>query len=762
MSQTAITYAFEQWKAQQAANGVDVVLDEFVFANVPGLDVSAPVNRAETLPDAAMIVHRQAVTKTGLVNDKGVVYSVVLSATTGDFEFNWIGLINRATGTLAMVVHAPAQKKIQTAAGQQGNVLTRSFLMEYNGAAKETAINTPADTWQIDFTARLDGVDERVRIENVDAYGAAAFFGDGFLVTRTGAQYRVTAGVGYVAGLRTALAQNLDIVITTKPVYVWVDAAWRGALTSIWSVESKITVAPSLADYVQNGITHHVFAVARIEADGSITDLRPKGSLNDQQAESRYLQKSKNLSDLTDPAAARDALALKEAALKDVGKVAGTVAAGDDSRIVKALQKDNNLSDLTDPAAARDALALKEAALKDVGIVAGTVAAGDDPRIVNAFPVSATPLNVDLNTLGGREHRGVYFQEGDVHAKAELHYPIALSGTLIVTPTAYGCVQEYTTYAASRKFIRGLLSTWTGSGPWSAWAEIYSENHKPAPQEIGAVPAAGGSVGYLEGATYYKTKEGVNPAGTGAYANQLDSGAPFYVPDFFWTPTAGGAYVPLVKGRSTRAGQGWPTAVSYGYLLEEGSGKYAKGCIHVGGDAIHATWFFDPATKAIQSDGGMIAGSAVYQNNGDIAGGSVWGKVTLSSWLISAFSLRDQNINTRAPTDTVNQHVANLNNYIATKADTATVNQHVANLNSSIATKSEYDWVRQNFVGDVALGAEGAFIIAKNAWQRVPAGCVLTGYNAEGDEPVNDTLFYRPVQKFNHSIGAWITVGHTA
>ncbi|RAP69771.1 phage tail protein, partial [Candidatus Erwinia dacicola] len=37
MSQTAITLVFEQWKAQQAATGEPVLLDEFVFALVPGL-----------------------------------------------------------------------------------------------------------------------------------------------------------------------------------------------------------------------------------------------------------------------------------------------------------------------------------------------------------------------------------------------------------------------------------------------------------------------------------------------------------------------------------------------------------------------------------------------------------------------------------------------------------------------------------------------------------------------------------------------------
>lgn len=150
------------------------------------------------------------------------------------FSFNWIGLINKASGTLAMIVHAPLQQKLKTAEGQQGNVLTRSFLMEYNGAQAETGINTPAETRQIDFTARMAGMDERQRLENIDIFGAAAFFGDGYLVGKSGNQFYVTKGTGYVAGLRTTLAENLNITVTTKPVKVWLDVCWTGTLTSVW------------------------------------------------------------------------------------------------------------------------------------------------------------------------------------------------------------------------------------------------------------------------------------------------------------------------------------------------------------------------------------------------------------------------------------------------------------------------------------------------------------------------------------------------
>lgn len=301
MSQTTITLAFEQWKAQQGTTGEPVLLDEFVFANVPALDPDQPVDRNETLPPAEQIVHRQAVSRKGVVNDNAVVHSVVLGADVGDFSFNWIGLLNKASGTLAMIVHAPLQQKLKTAEGQQGNVLTRSFLMEYNGAQAETGINTPAETWQIDFTARMAGMDERQRLENIDIFGAAAFFGDGYLVGKSGNQFYVTKGTGYVAGLRTTLAENLNITVTTRPVKVWLDVCWTGTLTSVWGVQYRITVADNLADYVQNGVQHYVFAVAGIDENGNITDLRPKGTLNEQQASDalRKHEQSRNHPDAT-------------------------------------------------------------------------------------------------------------------------------------------------------------------------------------------------------------------------------------------------------------------------------------------------------------------------------------------------------------------------------------------------------------------------------------------------------------------------------
>lgn len=87
--------------------------------------------------------------------------------------------------------------------------------------------------------------------------------------------------------------------------------------------------------------------------------------------------------------------------------------------------------------------------------------------------VHGTALSVDLNTLGSLAHRGVYYQPANAGATADKHYPTQEAGTLLVTPSAYGCQQEYTAFSSCRKFCRGLSAAWNGAnGPWGEWVEV--------------------------------------------------------------------------------------------------------------------------------------------------------------------------------------------------------------------------------------------------------------------------------------------------
>ncbi|MEX3171565.1 phage tail protein [Serratia quinivorans] len=314
-----ITRKYEQWAASQTAQKLPARPDTFVFAYIPGQDSEAEISRDEPLPAAASIVHTAPVMQYGMLNTDAVVFSVVLDTTVGDFDYNWIGLLDQASNTLCMVVHTRTQRKIATSGQEQGNTLTRTLAMEFNGAAGTTQINVTPQTWQIDFSARLADIDERQRLAGLDIYGPGAFFGDAFLITRTGATYQAAAGVGYVGGLRGVLPALTPIAVDHTPTLIWADASLQGQVTSRWETTVKLTAADALQDYIDpQGFPHHVTQLARINEDGSVTDLRPKGSQGEQEASRLFLRKSANLSDVVNVEASRDNLGLGDLAIKDV------------------------------------------------------------------------------------------------------------------------------------------------------------------------------------------------------------------------------------------------------------------------------------------------------------------------------------------------------------------------------------------------------------------------------------------------------------
>ncbi len=84
-----------------------------------------------------------------------------------------------------------------------------------------------------------------------------------------------------------------------------------------------------------------------------------------------------DLSGVTNPAEARINLGLGNAATKNIGTVANTVAEGNDSRITGAAQKTSNLSDLNSAATARTNLGLGNSATRAVGAGPGQVLSAD-------------------------------------------------------------------------------------------------------------------------------------------------------------------------------------------------------------------------------------------------------------------------------------------------------------------------------------------------------------------------------------------------
>ncbi|EHI0554769.1 phage tail protein [Escherichia coli] len=195
--------------------------------------------------------------------------------------------------------------------------------------------------------------------------------------------------------------------------------------------------------------------------------------------------------------------------------------------------------------------------------------------------------------------------------------------------------------------------------------------------------------------------QGITPDGSGAFADQLNNAtAPFVQTRFAWNPAPGGHYVPIVKGLSVRNGQGYPGAVSFGYLLTEQQG-FPVPCIHMRGDnGNEALWQFNPNDKSFFSPGPVIAGGATLASNGDI-NGTAWG-----GWLSS--------------------------------------------------------YLRQIGVHDVRLGSQQYYGV--NNWQtwnfQCPSGHVLSGINVQdtGSNSADNIagVYYRPVQKYIN--GTWYNV----
>ncbi|WP_267967661.1 tail fiber domain-containing protein [Aeromonas allosaccharophila] len=90
---------------------------------------------------------------------------------------------------------------------------------------------------------------------------------------------------------------------------------------------------------------------------------------------------------------------------------------------------------------------------------------------------TALSATQNLNTLGSMSAAGVYYNPANATATEANNYPFREAGSLFVTPSAYGCSQEYTTFNTGRKYARGLNAAWNGKdGPWNAWKEVLTEN----------------------------------------------------------------------------------------------------------------------------------------------------------------------------------------------------------------------------------------------------------------------------------------------
>lgn len=284
---TILTAAGESLIARLQAEGKALVIDTMILANVPGQDHTQAIAPGVTVPAEAQIALRYAISPQyrAYVNPNQVVYSAMLGSDMGDFTFNWQGLWCSEHETLVAVATFPPleKRRYDEANGKTGNNLTRNFLLTFTGARELTGLTISADVWQLDFTVRLNGMDERERLSNFDIYGHAFFDAQGWLLQKTSEAYAFTPGLGYVGGIRAELAEALPLATpeaANLPQNVWLDVCLRHTGSDRIAEAAPMLTPPTapLADSVadETCLKHYRALVARIEDDGTVTDLRPR------------------------------------------------------------------------------------------------------------------------------------------------------------------------------------------------------------------------------------------------------------------------------------------------------------------------------------------------------------------------------------------------------------------------------------------------------------------------------------------------------
>ena len=269
-----LTQAFETYIRDSVVNHTPVVFDEFIFANIPGLN-DDNLDSHLTIPQANQIVHRQAVSQVGALNENAIVYSVTIGTEIGDFDFNWVGLVNKSQNLLACGIYTGLTSKIKNKEQKQGNSITRSVLLEFPRAQELANVSVSAETWQIDFTMRLSGIDEKIRLTNRDLYGRAVFFDNAFLLKRkSGNVYTLDSGHAYIEGVRAEIKRTAEVTVPTLPASVYVDICHHATVTGAYQTEIKY-LTQSKNDYVgADGYQHYVQIIADIASNGIITDRR--------------------------------------------------------------------------------------------------------------------------------------------------------------------------------------------------------------------------------------------------------------------------------------------------------------------------------------------------------------------------------------------------------------------------------------------------------------------------------------------------------
>lgn len=303
---------------------------------------------------------------------------------------------------------------------------------------------------------------------------------------------------------RTQTIRMILIVSSTSAITLKIDPSV--VLATRQYVDDKVIEVKSYADGLmraheqsRNHPDATTTAKGFTQLNSSVTDDRetqsatPKAVKIAMDNANARLAKERNLSDLPNPALARQNLQLGDSSTKNTGTTANTVAAGDDARITGAMQKSQNGADIQDVAKFLQNLGLgDDARLSGNLTVKGGVwdtAPGDTPERVwspNNKPSLATLGVLDATTT----------QKGIVELATNAEMATGSSQSLVPSVAAVMSIFSKRSFSAN-DYVRipdvpgGLIIQWV-SGNASASGVFFAQMPIPFPNKLlfaGAVEA---------------------------------------------------------------------------------------------------------------------------------------------------------------------------------------------------------------------------------------------------------------------------------
>ena len=242
---------------------------------------------------------------------------------------------------------------------------------------------------------------------------------------------------------RTQTIRMILIVSSTSAITLKIDPSV--VLATRQYVDDKVIEVKSYADWLmraheqsRNHPDATTTAKGFTQLNSSVTDDRetqsatPKAVKIAMDNANARLAKERNLSDLPNPALARQNLQLGDSSTKNTGTTANTVAAGDDARITGAMQKSQNGADIQDVAKFLQNLGLQDVLHKGNG------------RLLTGTYVSDTE---DAKSIGARAATGCQLMRAykAPDAPDQVNYWQIITMTDVVSPTSQVVVLAITT-----------------------------------------------------------------------------------------------------------------------------------------------------------------------------------------------------------------------------------------------------------------------------------------------------------------------------